>query len=293
MRLFVCLGCAITACLASAVAAQQPAGARQEAKIDQPLTANERSAATRLTRLPSTRLWWNDENRVIGASFKGDDASDYALALASHLPGLRTVVLVATPHSHLTDDGLASLAALPNLELLSICGNRITDAALVHVARMYQLRALVLSCHITDSGLPALAELTNLEYLDLTQSQVTDAGAIQLLQFAKLRTLILNGTQITNDSLATLAELKTLEDLYLGNTLIDDGAVASLKQMEQLQLLFLRDTQFTANAVAELQPALLESCTIMHQSGTYRGTRKSPLAMTHWSGQAVATRAAP
>jgi len=293
MRLFVCLGCAITACLASVVAAQQPAGARQEAKIDQPLTASERSATARLTRLPSTRLWWNNENRVIGASFKGDDANDYALALASHLPGLRTVVLVTTPRSHLTDDGLAPLAALPSLELLSICGNRTTDAALVHVARMHQLRTLVLNCHITDSGLPALAELTNLEHLDLTQSQVTDAGVTQLPQLAKLRTLILNGVQITNDSLATLAELKTLEDLYLGNTLVDDGAVASLKQMEQLQLLFLRDTQITADAVAELQPALLESCTIVHQSGTYQGTRKSPLAMIRWSDQAVAARAAP
>ena len=90
---------------------------------------------------------------------------------------------------------------------------------------------------------------------------------------------MLNGTQITNESLVTIAELKTLERLYLGDTPIDDAAVPTLKQMEQLQLLFLSGTQITAGAVAELQTVFLESCTIIHQSGTFQGTRKSPLAM--------------
>lgn len=285
MRLPVCVWCAVSIGLIGTVAAQQPAGPKQEPKIDQPLTASERSATAKLSRLRSVRLWWNDGNRVIGASFKGDDANDRAIALASNLPGLRTVVLVATPQSRLTDDGLALLTALPNLELLSICGNRTTDAAMVHVGQMHKLRTLVLNCDITDSGLEALSELSNVEQLDLTQSKVTDAGMIHVQHFAKLRTLILNGTQITNDSLSTLVELKTLQDLYLGNTPIDDAAVASLKQMEQLQLLFLLDTHVTASGVAELQPSLLASCTIIHQSGTCQGTRKSPLAMARVSTQ--------
>jgi hypothetical protein len=279
MRLFALVWCAVTICLVSTVTAQQPGATKGVSKIDQPLTPAERSATVRLTRLPGARLWWNNENRVIGASFKGDDANDDAIALASNLPGLQTMVLVATPQSRLTDDGLAPLTRLPNLELLSICGNRTSDAAMVHVAQMHKLRKLVLNCNLTDAGLETLTELTNVEHLDLTQSKVTDAGMIHVQRFAKLRTLILNGTQITNESLATLAELKTLEDLYLGNTSIDDAAVTSLKEMEQLQLLFLRDTHITAGAVADLQPSFLESCTIIHQSGTYQGTRKSPLAM--------------
>ncbi len=113
MRPSVCVWCAVSLSLLGTVAAQQPTGTKQEPKIDQPLTASERSAAAKLTRLRSARLWWNDENRVIGASFKDDDANDHAIALASVLPGLRTVVLVATPQSQLTDDGLAPLTTLP------------------------------------------------------------------------------------------------------------------------------------------------------------------------------------
>ena len=62
--------------------------------------------------------------------------------------------------------------------------------------------------------------------------------------------------------------------------------------MEQLQLLFLLDTQITARAVAELQPFFLETCTIIHQSGTYEGTRKSPLAMASVATQATTWRPA-
>jgi hypothetical protein len=292
MRLFVCVWCAVSLGVLGTSTAQQPRGTKQEPKIGQPLRASERSAAARLTRLRGARLWWNNENRVIGASFKGADANDHAIALASALPGLRTVVLVATPQSQLTDDGLAPLTTLPALELLSIYGNRTTDAALVHVGQMRKLRTLVLNCDVTDTGLETLSGLTNLEQLDLTQSKITDAGIVSVKNFVKLKTLILNGTRLTNESLSTIAELKTLENLYLGDTSIDDAAVASLKQMEQLQTLFLLDTPITARAVAELQPFLLETCTIIHQSGTCEGTRKSPLAMARVATQATIWRPA-
>ena len=114
--------------------------------------------------------------------------------------------------------------------------------------------------------------------------QMSKVDRTKLYGFKELEVLDEDGQAC---ELATLAELKTLENLYLGNTPVDDSAVASLKQMEQLQLLFLLDTRITANAVAELQPVFWESCTIIHRSGTYQGTRKSPLAMAH-----IATEAA-
>lgn len=279
MRLIASIWCVVLAGLASTVAAQQPARAPQEPPIVQPLTAAERLAAVKLTRLHDTRLWWNDGNRVIGASFKGDDANDRTLALAGALPGLRSVVLVALPECQLTDNGLEELARLPRLELLTIVGNRITDSGMVHVARMTALRVLTLNCNVTDSGLELLAYLPNLERLDLTQTKITDAGIGHLQNFARLNTLVLNGTPITDEALPAIAQLKTLQQLYLGNTSVDDAAVATLAHMEQLQLLYLMDTQMTAKGVEELQPFFLESCTIIHQSGTYQGTRKSPVAM--------------
>ena len=94
---------------------------------------------------------------MIGISFKGDDANDRSLALASRLPGVRSLVLVATPQDRLTDDGLAALTRLPNLQLLSIAGNRITDAGMVHIGQLSNLRTLVLNCNVTDAGLEMLS----------------------------------------------------------------------------------------------------------------------------------------
>jgi Leucine-rich repeat (LRR) protein len=281
MRPSVMVLSVIVSSFAGTLAAQAPQDSREDITVEQPLTSTERSAVAKLTRQRSAKIWWNKMNRAVGLSFKGEDANNRSLLLASDLPGVRTVVLVASPQNQLTNEGLAPLITLPNLMLLSISGNRITDAGMTYVGQMHGLRTLVLNCDITDAGIEMLAGLPNLEQLDLTQSKITDAGVAKLRNFPKLNTLILNGTQITNQSLTTLVELKALQQLYLGNTAIDDGAVESLKQMEQLNLLFLLDTPMTATAVMELQPFFsAESCRIIHQSGNYPGTRKSPLAMS-------------
>jgi len=174
---------------------------------------------------------------------------------------------------------LSQLTTHPSLELLSISGHRLTDAAMVYVGHMSHLRAVVLNANITDAGLEQLTGLTDLERLDLTQAKITDAGIAQLKNFPQLKTLVLNGTRITNESLPAIAELKTLQRLFLGDTSIDDTAVASLTQMKQLERLFLVNTRISVKAVEELQSVLPKTCTIVHQSGMYRGTGPSPLAM--------------
>lgn len=260
--------------------AQDATAPKEDFVVTEPLTTAERAATIALTRQRATRLWWNKKNRVIGASFKGDDANDRSLALAGRLPGLRSLVLVATPNDQLTGNGLAAISRLPNLQLLSIAGDRVTDAGMVPISQISSLRTLVLNCNITDAGLEALSPLQNLEQLDLTQTRITDAGAASLRNFPKLQTLILNGTSITNTGLPVLVELKALQQLYLGNTAIDDQAVDTLKQLEQLTLLFVSHSQMTTTGVQELQPFFsAEACKIIHQSGKYPGARKTPLAM--------------
>ncbi len=280
MRLHLLLAGVFLAGWTGSLPAQDATVPKEDFVVTEPLTATERAATVELTRQRATRLWWNKKNRVIAISFKGDDANDRSLALAGRLPGLRSLVLVATPDDQLTDNGLAAISRLPNLQLLSIAGNRVTDAGMIHIGQLAGLRTLVLNCNVTDSGLETLSTLPNLEQLDLTQTQVTDAGIASLRNFPKLQTLILNGTDITNAGLPVLVELKALQQLYLGNTAIDDQAVDTLKQLEQLTLLFVSNSQMTSAAVQELQPFFsAEACKIIHQSGKYPGTRKTPLAM--------------
>ena len=165
MRSLPYLAIALLVSVAELAAAEDP----PQNTIREPLTAMERSATARLTRLHSARLWWNDDNRAMGASFKGSDANDASIRLVSRLPGLRTLVIVAPPENNLTDHGLAPLANLPNLELLSISGDRIGDEGLVHIQQLPKLRTLVLNCNVSDAGLEMICHLSNLEQLDLTQ----------------------------------------------------------------------------------------------------------------------------
>ncbi len=90
-------------------------------------------------------MWWNIDNRCVGISLKGDDANNRAIELASHLPGLRTMVLVALPQNQLTNRGLAPLANLPELRLLSISGDRITDDGLLYIQGIPTLEASFLT----------------------------------------------------------------------------------------------------------------------------------------------------
>lgn len=262
-------------------------------EVRQPLTARERSAAARLTRRPTAQLWWNHDNRVVGASFKGADANDQTVALASQLPGLRSLVLVPFPDTPLTDSGLAPLAKLSDLELVSITGDHITDAGLAHLGQLRSLRALILHADITDAGLLYLADLPDLEQLDLSQSRVTDEGLVHLRNLPRLTTLILNGTRVTNQGVARIAEIKTITHLYLGMTDLDDSAVELLARMEQLSVLAIQDTRITPQGVAALIPALPDNCQIIHQSGRFRGIRASPIAMATIPSSPTACRWVP
>ncbi len=270
---------AISLTLVSSVALAQGGPAKPDLSVSQPLTQIEKTCAAKLTRLRSARLWWNDDNRIVGVALKGTDATNRSVALSSHLPGLRALVLVALPQNNLTNDGLAPLATLPQLRLLSISGDRITDGALRHVQAISTLEVLVLNGNFTDEAIEAISPLQQLQQLDLTQSHITDAGLTHVAKLVNLQTLILNSTSVSNQGLASIAQLKRLTKLYLGDTKLNDDAVPQLKKLEQLEQLFIKRTDITAEGVASLVPGLPTTCKIIHESGTYFGQRPPRTAM--------------
>jgi hypothetical protein len=85
----------------------------------------------------------------------------------------------------LTDDGLAKLAALSQVEHLTLNGNpALTDAGIAALARLKQLRTLRLGrTPITDAALARLVELRKLESLEVTGCpNITAAGVGTLLK---------------------------------------------------------------------------------------------------------------
>ncbi|QDV23903.1 leucine-rich repeat domain-containing protein [Aureliella helgolandensis] len=77
----------------------------------------------------------------------------------------------------LTDEGIAHLANLNNLEWLNLDNTRLSDAGVAYLSGMTKLKFLHLgSTSVSDAGLDALHPLTNLKDLKVTRTAVTAAG---------------------------------------------------------------------------------------------------------------------
>lgn len=147
----------------------------------------------------------------------GGGADDRELAPLLRLAHVQTLGLARC--RRITDSGLAILGRLPELRTLDLTmspgyafaqddrGTRLTDAALVHVAKLRDLEELQLNdVPITDAGLARLAGLANLRHLDLSGTRITDAS-LPLLEssFPALESLAIERTEVTNVAARRLA----------------------------------------------------------------------------------------
>ena len=153
------------------------------------------------------------------------------------LKGLRNVeALDLDQCDAITDRGLSALRPLSGLKELDLSRNRLlvtpedvqpklSDAALVHVGKLSNLRQLTLAGnHITDAGLARLTGLAHLEYLDLRETLVTDAGLEPLKRLKRLKTLRAAKTRITPEgAMALRAVLPEVEVVIVSEP--DAGAV--------------------------------------------------------------------
>jgi hypothetical protein len=107
-----------------------------------------------------------------------------------------------------TDETLLRLHALPKLTTLILHGTDFTsDDGLAHIGQLGQLQVLGLSHTKTnDRRLRHLSGLQNLESLELSDTRVTDAGLQALHGLIQLRELQLTYTSVTNQGVATLRQ---------------------------------------------------------------------------------------
>jgi hypothetical protein len=134
-------------------------------------------------------------------------------------------LLVDHPESRFSVAGIASLAALPDLEHLRIRGPGIDNACLAELAHCENLRILnVPQGSFDDDGLAALAELPELVQLRFGSSAVTDRGMQMLDGFPALVRLHLIDVPITDAGLMELAKIEQLQSLYIdGGNITDAG----------------------------------------------------------------------
>ena len=123
------------------------------------------------------------------------------------------------------DDDLAIISQLDQITSLNLDGSkRITDEGLKYLARMPQLRELILGGQITDSGLEPLQHLRELRVFQMYwQNGITDKGISNLRLCNQLEEVDLLGCNVGDGAIAALTGKPNLCRLKTGRNVTDDG----------------------------------------------------------------------
>lgn len=178
--------------------------------------------------------------------FDGRELSDDGLAKISRLRQLE-LLYVKIYNSRLRGRRLEDLASLPNLVQLEIYGNHIDEAGLRALGKFGRLQRLGLE-GVTGPEMRSLAKLKQLKTLYLSEAHLTDLAGAQPRQvegFSKLETLWLQDARVGDSGIGCFAGLRQLQKLNLNGTDITDAGLGHLEALENLKLLGLGAAKIT------------------------------------------------
>jgi hypothetical protein len=142
-------------------------------------------------------------------------------------------------------------------------GESTTDEWLANLQSMNDLQELMVQkTNVSGAGLAHLQGLNQLQLLDLFGSKVNDVGLAQLQGFRRLQLLGLQDTNVSDAGLAHLRRLSQLQQLVLTGTKVTDAGLVHLQGLSQLQALYLANTKITNDGVRKLHQAL-PNCKIL------------------------------
>jgi Leucine Rich repeat len=169
---------------------------------------------------------------------------------------------------NVSDDDLRCLEAFPNLSELSVESTAISDAGLVHIAKLKHLRTLRLSrTRITDAGLKTIGGLHELRDLYLLQTAISDVGLAEVGKLENLRVLWLGSTRITDAGVTRIDKLANLALLNLSETTVTDASARTLKRFPRLRGLWLSATAISDIGLKEIGD--LHNLTVLDLGGTH------------------------
>ncbi|PYS69458.1 MAG: hypothetical protein DMF69_16965 [Acidobacteria bacterium] len=123
------------------------------------------------------------------------------------------------------DEDLAIISQLAQITSLNLDGSkRVTDKGLSYLARMPQLRELILGGQITDRGLGSLQHLRELRVFQMYwQNGITDYGVSNLRWCNQLEEVDLLGCNVGDGAIAALTEKPNLRRFKTGRNVTDAG----------------------------------------------------------------------
>ena len=148
-------------------------------------------------------------------------SSDQLLEKLAGLEPLRSLNLDRSP---VTNDGLAKIGTLVDLQELPLSQTRITDEGLSIIVKNFPgLTGLILNrTMITDNGIKALVKLDRLEHLSLYQVAVTDAACKMLAKLPNLQTISLDQSMITDAGLDAIGAAPNLKRVSVWQCQVSD-----------------------------------------------------------------------
>ncbi len=180
--------------------------------------------------LMSATLWNTDLedhfHSVVAVDFSRQEVPVEMLAWISELPRIRKLSLFKTG---ISDEHVECFLRMPQLEVLFLNRNRITDKGLASLSQLPKLRRLQVGYQrdvapITDKGVAQLAALKMLESLDISESQVTGTGFAAFPCENKLEYLNIQYTPFRDAELLRLADFSSLRTLATADAELSDAA---------------------------------------------------------------------
>ncbi|MEP6862993.1 MAG: hypothetical protein ABJE66_20365 [Deltaproteobacteria bacterium] len=202
-----------------------------------------RLASTKITNAAVEKIAARTELHELDlADTPVDDASAAAMLAFPELHMLRLdgtpigdAAFTVTPGAKLTelyisstkisDLGAQILDHLPHLVALGLGTTKIGDATIERIAKLHELRTLVLAKTRTGE-LGLLGNLHALEQLFLEDTWLGDDDVAKLATIHKLRVLHVAETNVSDDSLEVLRGFTRLEELTIGDTRVSAAVLA-------------------------------------------------------------------
>lgn len=202
------------------------------------LLAREIADPAERSRALTGTLWellsLTEHARWIGASIRvavnGDD-EDLTRAVAAARANHVTVRSARLCCTNVTDEALALIEPLTDLEHLDLSETRTTDKGLARLRKLTALRKLVLdTSSITDAGLVHIAPLVELTSLWLAETDITGSGFAHLGSLARLQLLDLSSTPFGDASLEHLKPLGALSIVCCRQSEITDEGIGAFRR---------------------------------------------------------------
>ncbi|MCS7168440.1 MAG: hypothetical protein RMI91_09460 [Gemmatales bacterium] len=138
---------------------------------------------------------------------------------------------------------------------LSLSDKPITDQGLAHIRRLRNLQHLHLrNLQISDEGLKHLTGLKNLSTLRLDGIRISGKGLAYLVGLGRLRTLYVINCTLSEEGFRNLGKLTQLEELYFSGVELGEKEFQHLANLSNLRELSLHNAKISSSALKHLAP---------------------------------------